>query len=68
MDRLTREVVRHYLETCSAMEEEAGQYETGAARHFTGDLDDSVIQAEELRHRARNIQTMVQAVARLAQW
>jgi len=68
MDSLTREVLRHYRETCLVIESQADQYESGAARHFTGDHDDSDDIAVELRHRARNIQTLLQAVARLAEW
>ena len=67
MDQLTHEVLRHYRKICLAMEKEAGLYESGAARHFTGDREDSNLLAAELRHRARNMHTVVQAVARLAE-
>lgn len=66
MDRV-REMVRHYRQTVKWLDEQASEYETTKAVHLINGFDDSKEVAEELRHRARNLETVIAAVERFTQ-
>jgi hypothetical protein len=63
MDRV-REMIRHYRQTVEWLDQQASDYETGKTVHLTDGKTDSMVVAEELRHRARNLETVIRAVER----
>jgi uncharacterized membrane-anchored protein YhcB (DUF1043 family) len=66
MDRV-REMVRHYRQTVEWLDQQASDYETAKAVHLTDGIDDSKVVAEELRHKARNLETVIAAVERFTE-
>jgi hypothetical protein len=63
---LFKELIKHYREQEAWLRESAAAYESGAHKHFIGDVDDSQIIAEDLQHRANNIAALIIAYERLA--
>jgi hypothetical protein len=66
MDRI-REMAKHYRQTDQWFDQQAADYESGKAVHLTGGIDDSNAVTEDLRHRARNLETIVLAVDRFTE-
>ena len=66
MDRV-REMLRHYRETIKWLDEQASDYESAKATHQTNGVDDSKEVAIELRHKARNLETVIAAVERFTE-
>jgi hypothetical protein len=60
-----KELIKHYREQEAWLRKSAAAYESGATRHFVGDIDDSQIIAEDPLHRANNIAAMIVAYERL---
>jgi hypothetical protein len=60
-----KELIKHYRDQEAWLRESAAAYQTGAAKHFIGDIDDSQIIAEDLNHRANNMAAMIVAYERL---
>jgi hypothetical protein len=66
MDR-AREMVKHYRQTVERLDQQASEYETAKAVHLTGGIDDSKIMAEDLRHKARNLESVIAAGERFTE-
>jgi hypothetical protein len=60
-------MIRHYRETIKWLDQQAGDYESTKTAHQTNGVDDSKHVAEELRHRARNLEAVIAAVERFAE-
>jgi tRNA isopentenyl-2-thiomethyl-A-37 hydroxylase MiaE len=66
MDRV-REMLRHYRQTVEWIDQQAADYESAKATHHTNGVDDSKRVAEDLRHKARNLETVIAAVERFTE-
>lgn len=62
---LLKALIKHHREQEAWLRESAAAYESGAHKHFIGDIDDSKIIAEDLLHRANNIAATIIAYERL---
>jgi hypothetical protein len=60
-------MIRHYRETIKWLDRQASDYESAKATHHLDGVDDSKQTAEDLRHRARNLETIIAAVERFAE-
>jgi hypothetical protein len=58
-------ITEHYRATAKWLHDWADGYESGQAQHHTAGMDDSKKMAMLLRHRARNIEAVINSYERL---